>query len=373
MSAYLKSQGCTTVGFERSMWTVVKNGYRILIAAHIDDFIIACEDRPTLDAFRNGLAGPQGRFDGTYEGEIRTYLGCDIVRDRVAGTTMLSQQHYAEDVLRTFDYWDCIPALTPMKPGARLTQEQSNPHPDPSFHRRYRGIVGSLGYLVNMTRPDLAWSYSELSKYVQCPGQDHMDAAHHVLRYLKGTFDQAIVYQRSDTLANTLWGWVDSDWAADVDTRRSHTGYVLMMCGGAVSWKSRRQDCVSLSTSEAEYVAASQCGQEVLYLREIMRDFGYAALTPTEVYEDNLACIAMSENPVRRKFSRHIDIRRYFVRDLVLAKIVKLTPLRTHLMVADALTKSLPTPAHVKHRDVMIGRAPFCARMLRSASTMLGD
>ena len=141
-----------------------------------------------------------------------------------------------------------------------------------------------------------------------------------------------------------------------------------MLCGGAVSWKSCWQDCdsdrVSLSTSEAEYVAASQCGQEVLYLREIMRDFGFAALTPTQVYEDNLACIAMSENPVRRKFSRHIDIRRYLVRDLVLAGIVKLTPLRTHIMVADAYTKSLPTPAHVKHRDVMIGRDPFCARML---------
>ena len=97
------------------------------------------------------------------------------------------------------------------------------------------------------------------------------------------------------------WGWVDSDWAADLDSRRSHTGYILMMSGGAVSWKSRRQDCVSLSTSEAEYVAASQCGQEVVYLREILSDFGFAPSGPTRIYEDNLACVAMSENPVRRK------------------------------------------------------------------------
>ena len=129
--------------------------------------------------------------------------------------------------------------------------------------------------------------------------------------------------------------------------------------GGAVSWKSRRQDRVSLSTSEAEYVAASQWRQEVLYLREILRDFGYPPLAQTRVYEDNLACIAMSENPVRRKFSRHIDIRRYFVRDLVAHKILTLVPLRTHFMVADALTKSLPAPAHHKHRDVMIGNTPI--------------
>ena len=121
-----------------------------------------------------------------------------------------------------------------------------------------------------------------------------MDAALHVLRYLRGTYDQAILYQHVDTLADTLWGWVDSDWAADVGSRRSHTGYIIMLNGGAVSWKSRRQDCVSLSTSEAEYVAASQCGQEVYYMREILRDFGYAPTAPTHIYEDNLATTSMS-------------------------------------------------------------------------------
>ena len=158
-----------------------------------------------------------------------------------------------------------------------------------------------------------------------------MDAAHHVLRYLRATHDQAIVYERTDTLANTIWGWVDSDWAADLDTRRSHTGYILMLSGGAVSWKCRRQDCVSLSTSEAEYVAASQCGQEVVYLREILRDFGFPPTGPTLIHEDNLACVAMSKNPVRRKYSRHIEIRRYFVRDLVAQQVLKLVPLRTNL------------------------------------------
>jgi hypothetical protein len=196
--------------------------------------------------------------------------------------------------------------------------------------RRYRGIVGSLGYLVNMTRPDLAWSYSELIKYVQYPRQAHMDAALHVLRYLRGTYDQAILYQRVNMLSDTLWGWVDSDWAADVDSRRSHTRYLIMLNGGAVAWKSRRQDCVSLSTCEAEYVAASQCGQEVYYMREILRDFGFAQTAPTQIYEENLACIAMSENAARRKFFRHIDIRRFFVRDIVSVCVLKLVPLRTH-------------------------------------------
>jgi hypothetical protein len=174
--------------------------------------------------------------------------------------------------------------------------------------------------------------------------------------------DKSICYSRDtrDNIdRNTLWGWVDADWAGDTATRRSHTGYVLMLNGGAISWKSRRQDNVSLSTSEAEYVAASQCGQDVLYLREMLSDFAVPQSAPTAIYEDNMACIAMSENPVRRKYSRHIDIRRYFVRELVHAGVLKLIPLRTSKMVADALTKSLPFPAFSKHCAVMFGDTPF--------------
>jgi hypothetical protein len=89
-------------------------------------------------------------------------------------------------------------------------------------------------------------------------------------------------------------------------------------------------------------VAVSQCGQQVIYPREILRNFGFTPIGPNRIYEDNVACVAMSENPVRRKYSRHIDIRRYFVRDLVSQQVIKLVPLRTGLMVVDALTKSLP-------------------------------
>jgi len=139
-----------------------------------------------------------------------------------------------------------------------------------------------------------------------------------------------------------------------------------MMNGGPISWKSRRHHVVSLCTSEAEFVVASQAGQEALYLRETLKDFGYQQTTTIEIYEDNLACVAISENPVRRKFLRHINIRRYFVRELVKAGFVKLIPLRTHKMVADALTKSLPSPAFIGHRRVMMGQTPFVFKFLQS-------
>jgi len=133
------------------------------------------------------------------------------------------------------------------------------------------------------------------------------------------------------------------------------------------SWKSWRQDNVLLSTSEAEFVAASQAGQEALYLRhrETLTDFGYSHTKATLIYEDNLACIALSENLVHRKFSRHTDICKYFVRELVLAGFLKLAPLCTHKMVAHALTNSLPSTAFIGHRQIMTGHVPSAARFLR--------
>jgi len=123
-----------------------------------------------------------------------------------------------------------------------------------------------------------------------------------------------------------------------------------MMNDGPISWKSRRQDNMSLSTFEAEFVAVSQAGQESIYLRKTLTDFDFFQTQAIFLDEDNLACVAMSENPVRRKFSRHIDIRKYYVRELVLEGFLKFVPLCTHKMVADALTKSLSSPAFVGHR-----------------------
>jgi hypothetical protein len=131
------------------------------------------------------------------------------------------------------------------------------------------------------TRPDISHTYSELSKFVQYPGQKHMDADEHCLKYLAGTADLCIQYGRTQDgkiegrELNRLWGWVDADFAADLDTRRSHTGYVIMMNGGSISWKSVNQKSVSLSTAESEWYTASEVGEELLYLRIIMREFGF--------------------------------------------------------------------------------------------------
>ena len=254
------------------MWFRERDGERLLVGAHIDDFIICGSSRDAVDSFRLALLN---RFEGTYEGVLHHYLGCAVTRDLAAGTTFLSQAHYAEHTLKQLDMWDCTPVKTPLPPGARLSIDDcAVGYIDPEFHAKYRRIVGCLGWLVGMTRPDLSWTYASLARFVAFPGQVHMDAAVHALAYLRGTYDKGLLYCRTPGIDhNRLWGWVDADYAGCQDTRKSHTGYVLMLNGAAISWKSKRQASVSLSSAESEFIAASQCGQEIVYLREILRGF----------------------------------------------------------------------------------------------------
>eukprot|EP00961_Rhodomonas_salina_P044578 599110-Rhodomonas_salina.1 len=168
-----------------------------------------------------------------------------------------------------------------------------------------------------------------------------MDQAEHVLCYLRGSTDKGLTW--SDPGAerrNVLMGWVGSDFAADPDTRRSVTGYVVSLNNGPVAWKAKRQTCTTLSSAEAEFVAASLCGQEVIYLRSLLCGFGFEQQNPTTIYEDNASCIAMSHNQVKPEHSRHIDTRLYFLRDMVSDKVLKLERCPGTENVADALTKS---------------------------------
>eukprot|EP00961_Rhodomonas_salina_P128644 1733322-Rhodomonas_salina.1 len=210
---------------------------------------MACESLGTLQAFKQQFLT---RFEGTDEGEVTTYLGCELIRDRAKRTILFRQ-------------------ATPLEAGVRLTKEDSPEVADPVLHHRYSWIPGHISFLVTMTHCDLAFAYAELSKFVQCPGPVHLKAAERVLQYLRGTFEDWITYiDPGPSRQNLLMGWVDSDYASDPDTRKSVTGYVLSLNNAPVSWKAKRQDCVTLSSTEAEYVAASMAGQEVVYLWAIL-------------------------------------------------------------------------------------------------------
>jgi hypothetical protein len=368
MDAYFKSEGFDTIGFEESVWVRPAGGKYcedIYVSAHVDDCLLSCKSANVMSKFKKDLLD---RFAGTNEGEVTEYLGCELVRDRKARTGQLVQAGYAERVLRAFDMWESHPVATPLDPNTRLSKLDCPTVVNPHVHRKYRSIVGCISYLVNMTRPDLAFSFSQLSKFLQCPGDTHLAAAYRVLAYVRGTVNQGINFHDPGIgKRNILSGWVDSDFASDIDTRKSVTGYLLSLNGGPISWKAARQGGVTLSSSEAEFVAASQAGKEVLYLRALLKGFACPQARPTEIWEDNASCILMSENPTNRERSRHVDVRVHFLRDMVRDGAVKLVKCAGPKNVADALTKSLPKPAFHKHREFMQGTAQSFSAFFASA------
>jgi len=243
LDCYFKSEGSTNAGFEESVWrrpANAKYAADIVISYHIDDSLIACS---SLSVMRKFKSAPLQRFTGTGQGPVAEYLGCQLIRDRPNRTFQLVQTAYTERLLRTFDMWDEVHTVaTPMLPGTRLVKADCPDTPSPTLQRRYRSIVGSIGYLVQMTRCDMAFACSQLSLFLHNPGPVHMAAAESALAYMRGTHDQGLsCCNPGAEIRNVLTGWVDSDFAADSDRRRSVTGYRI--ADGKGSRHSINEDC----------------------------------------------------------------------------------------------------------------------------------
>ncbi len=220
-------------------------------------------------------------------------------------------------------------------PSTQLTQEGEDPV-DPD--NPYAQVVGSLLYLSVTTRPDIAQAVGVLSKFMSNPMSAHWQAAKGVLRYLTGTLDYGITFAGGDT---TVIGYCDADFAGDLDTRRSTTGYVFIMNGGAISWQSKRQPTVAASTTEAEYMAAAQATKEALWLRKLLADLKLDTGTMI-IKADNQSAIKILKNPILSARSKHIDVIYHFARERVARQDVKFEYIDTEHMIADALTKAVP-------------------------------
>ena len=188
-----------------------------------------------------------------------------------------------------------------------------------------------------------------------------MAAVKHQLRYLQGSRELGLKYSKPGNSGprdrpNMLWGFVDSDWAGCPDSRRSTSGYALMLNGAAISWKSKRQSVVALSTAEAEFIAASTMVQEVIYARRLLDQLGFPQPEPTPIYEDNTTCIKWSEGSVGGSDrAKHIDLREHFVHEAVDKKILKLEPVDSADNAADLLTKPLLKAPFWPLRKLLLG------------------
>ena len=275
-------------------------------------------------------------------GEVDVVLGMRVRRSIKEGWLTIDQSEYIEEILKKFNMWDSKPQEIPMSTEVKLSTrdcpEESQRHEMANVP--YRSVIGSLMYLMVSTRPDLAASLSILSRFLANPGAPHWEAAKRVLRYLKGTVNMGLRFERTGTCEPVAF--CDANWASCPDTRKSSTGYVFLISGGAVSWSCRRQSTTAQSSCEAEYMAAAETVRECIWQRTFLEEIGLGVTRPIVIGCDSDSAIKLAADPVYHERTKHIDVRVHFIRDHVRRGAAVLLFVPTAEQVADVLTKPVP-------------------------------
>lgn len=333
LASFLGTLGYTPLDSDFNVFT--KDG--TLVAIYVDDLLLTGPPNGNIPKLKAALSK---RFQMSDLGPCTYYLGMVISRDRPNRALSLDQSAYVRKVLENHAMTDSKPMNTPMDANSVLTKAPDGYDAPTDMRQKYQSAVGSLMYIMLGTRPDIAYAISVVSRYGSNPTNAHWTAVKRIFRYLKATASMRLTYKGS---IERLTGYTDSDWAGDHDTRRSTSGFVFTLGSGPISWQSKRQPTVALSTCEAEYAGQTQAAKEAIWLRGLL-----SQLTGTEqflrsviIYGDNQGAIALAKNPQFHARSKHIDIQTHFVRETVANKQVSLEYIPTADQIADGLTKPL--------------------------------
>ncbi|KAL0448192.1 UNVERIFIED_CONTAM: Retrovirus-related Pol polyprotein from transposon RE2 [Sesamum latifolium] len=250
----------------------------------------------------------------------------------------VTQSKYVRDIISDVGLLGAWPATTPLPPGIRFTNDASAllPHPD-----IYRRLVGRLLYL-SFTRPDLSYACQQLSQYLQHPCQQHMEAALHLVRYLKGTLSKGLFFPSHSSF--TLTGYSDADWASCRDTRRSLTGYCILFGTALVSWKMKKQNTISRSTAEVEYRSMGSAVCELSWIVYLLQNFGISIPTPVPFLCDNQVALHIVANPVFHERTKHLEIDCHIVLDKFKSGLIAPSHVSSTDQLANLFTKSLLGP-----------------------------
>ncbi|XP_059638620.1 uncharacterized mitochondrial protein AtMg00810-like [Cornus florida] len=285
-------------------------------------------------------------FEITDIGIMAYYLGIEV--KQMNDGIFIHQEGYAKEILNKFKMEDCKLVNTPMEVGIKLSRDEDGETVDPTF---FKSLVGSLRYLT-CTRLDILFVVGLVSRFMERPTITHFKAAKRILRYIKGTLDFGLFYSFTNDFK--LVGYSDSDWARDLDDRKSTSGYCFFMGNVAFIWCSKKQPIVTLSTYEAEYVAATSCICQAIWLRNLLKELHMLQKESTEIFVDNKSAIALAKNPVFHERSKHIDTRFHFIRECITKKEVELKFIKSQDQVADIFTKPLKFADFHK-----LSRSPF--------------
>ena len=356
---YYKFHGViTSFGFienrmDQCIYQKVSGSKTCFLVLYVDDILLATNDKGMMHGVKQFLSK---NFDMKDMGEASYVIGIKIHRDRSRGILGLSQETYINKILERFRMKDCSPSVAPIMKGNKLSLNQcpKNDLENESMKNiPYASVVGSLMYAQVCTRPDIAYAVGVLGRYQSNPGVDHWRAAKKVMRYLQGTKDYMLMYRQTDNL--DLVGYSDADFAGCVDSRKSTYGYIFIMAGGAVSWRSVKQTLIATSTMEAEFVSCFQATSQGVWLKSFISGLRVmdSISRPLKIFCDNSAAVFLAKNNKSGSRSKHINIKYLAIREHVKEKKVVIEHISTELMIADPLTKGMPPMKFKDHVDRM--------------------
>lgn len=336
------------IGFERCesdrcLYTKNDSGKWVYILLYVDDLLIICMDIRKIEIIKRLLSK---QFEMTDVGPVGTFLGIHIEQNTQKKTIGMSQHHYLKNVLRKFDMDKCKSASTPIEKGLHLDKCDSNI----TSNQPYRELIGCLTYATLTSRPDLCAAVNYFSGFQSCFADTHFTHAKHILRYLQGSIDMKMEYQKHNEF-DILLGYTDADWGGDRNDRKSTSGYVFKVFGNVVSWASRKQATISQSSTEAEYIALAHAINEAKWIKSLLGEIGININIPITIFEDNQSCIRIAEEPREHKRMKHIDIKYCFIRDEIANGIIRVQYKPTAEQTADIMTKGLGRILFIKHRN----------------------
>lgn len=338
LSKFLIDNGFKRGRIDRTLFIRTKNSNFIVVQIYVDDIIFGATNESLCKEFADLMSK---EFQMSMMGELSFFLGLQIQQTEQG--IMIHQQKYIKELMKKFGMENAKVNDTPMGTNTRLDEDLKG---TPVNQTLYRGMIGSLLYLT-ASRPDIAFSVGLCARFQANPKESHLSAVKRILRYLKGTDDLCLFYPRSDVF--DLKGYTDADFAGDLVNRKSTSGTLQFLGSCLVSWSSRKQVSVALSTAEAEYVAAAACCSQLLWIRQQLKDFGLNCVC-VPIYCDNTSAISISKDPVHHSRVKHIHIRHHFLKDNVEQGVVKVLHVGTEEQMADILTKPLNKEKHERLR-----------------------
>ena len=334
-----------------------------ILIVYVDDANAFAEKKTTNDELIRQI---KKRYEITVIGEPKLMLGIHVQRDRKNRAITLSQNRYIRKIIERVGMTDCKPVSTPMDPNIALcktvdTNEERNKE---HTQNEYAARIGELLYAAHATRPDILYAITTLAQFTANPNSEHWTALKQVYCYLKGTEDYKLTYGRDRSTSIEPLRFTDADWGSN-EHRKSISGYVFTIAGGAIAWSSKKQGRVALSTAEAEYAAAVHATKQVLWVRNLYEELGLALDTPSILQSDNQAAISISHHPEFHGRTKHIDIDTYFLRDHVSDGTIDIVYVPSASNLADIFTKPLAKPLHTKFTDA-IGVLPGQGGVLKN-------